>query len=172
MLHESASCFLLAPSLPANSIPLGRSCEMLLARVCACAHTHTQSYSHTGSLRLPHSESMHSHRPQWLCPAPHSKGQKSCGPLESDADPAFCCPVENQFGWQEQRAQLLGQAGGFAAGYDPLSPSFPTEGFIFQQLKVETNGSDPAEDFMLLGRRRMNFPSPEVCKSGCIYTSS
>ena len=97
---------------------------------------------------------MHSHRPQWLCPAPHSKGQKSCGPVESDADPALCLPVENQFGWQEERAQLLGQAAGFAAGHDPLSPSFPTEGFIFQKLKVETNGSDVA------GQKKDEFPFP------------
>ena len=156
MLRESASRFPLAPSLPASSIPLAVAVKCF-PHVCVPGSTH--SHSHTGGLQLPHSESTHSHRPQWLCPAQHSKGQKSCGPLESDADPALCRPGESRFSWQEGRAQLLGQAAGFATGRDPLSLSFPTEGFIFQKLKVETNRSDPAEDFMLPGRR-MNFPFP------------
>lgn len=88
------------------------------------------------------------------------KERKLTGHLEPDAqpNPALCCPEQNQFCWQEDGVQLLGQPTGSTADHDPLSPSSPAEGFIFQKFKVETKGDDPAEYFRLPCRSMNSVP--------------
>lgn len=86
------------------------------------------------------------------------KEREVVGHLEPDAqpNPALCCPEQNRFCWQEDGVELLGQPTGSAVDHDPLSPSSPAEGFIFQKFKVETKGADPAEYYSRLLCRSMN----------------
>lgn len=60
----------------------------------------------------------------------HIPGErKVIGHLEPDAQPnaALCCPEQNQFCWQEDGTQLLGQPTGSPTDCDPLPPSRPPQ---------------------------------------------